>query len=300
MSINIHTKYLKYKKKYLELKKKMNGGGFYDIDTHLDDEVVYELTNGYIINTFMVSSDKNTADRLNLRDTPEIKCIYRTNDQPIVFIPKIKGSGILRKYQEQMDTFNLSTQRGERATQLSRLPNEIKQHILNFNVNVNPVAKKKYIPPIMGEDGFIENDYMYELKYESALPQRISTTKMRALLDSNDIDVAFAYKITEPSIYYIFSDVAFENNKDKFIDLLTHFNYTNLEKIKEIEKNPEIFFNIIKNKLLTDALDKFTLEKQRNVQRTRDQYMEITKASGISAIGTLPPTTYGDDDDYDN
>jgi hypothetical protein len=45
--MSIYEKYLKYKKKYLELKKKMNGGGFNDLDTHLENrEPVYKLING--------------------------------------------------------------------------------------------------------------------------------------------------------------------------------------------------------------------------------------------------------------
>jgi hypothetical protein len=295
MNINIHTKYLKYKKKYLELKKKMNGGGFNDRDDNLENkEPVYELTNGYIINTFTVSTIKEVSLFIDLSENPGMKCIYKTDYSPIVFIPKIEGIGILRSDKDMLQTFLLSTQRREKQQLLLPLPNEMKRQIADFYVN--PIAKKKYVPPFnISEDRtLVKNDYMHRLKYKLELPERISQTKMRTLIDSNYIDVAYAYDVNKPHIYYIFSDEEFRNNKASFINLFKIVKEGEPSTQSEIDAKAKVWFDKVKEDLLKLAFD-FTWEEQQQLK----QKQEYMLRNPMGAIG-VPPPMYGDDDDnYD-
>jgi hypothetical protein len=292
MSINIHTKYLKYKKKYLELKNKMNGGGFNDPDTHLDNgEPVYELTNGYIINTFKVSTDEETALTLNLTDTPAINCIYRTANSNIVFIPKIKGLGLLHRDADRLQTFLLSKQkRGIRYplqfSQQNPLPAEIIGRVRN--ILENPDAKTTYQQPFYNiEMGTVHNNYIYGLEYKSVLPPIISMTKMKSLIDSNDIDVAFNLDINSPHIYYIFSDEEFRNNKTSFINLL-HITEAEAKRL----------FDRVKYHLLNYSFDiRYHTIEAESILSLEDDIRGIP----FEAVGSLYQTPIGDgQDDYDN
>ena len=290
MNINIHTKYLKYKNKYLELKKKMNGGKFDTIDDYLENkEPMYKLENGYIINTFMVNTTKKNSLNIDLTDYPEIKCIYQTDYSDIVFIPKIQGIGILRSDKDMVQSLLLSTHRRE-----PRLPIEMERHIADFLGN--PVAKKTFVPSFYNftEGRFVKNDYMYKLKYKLKLPEIISQTKMKKLVDENYIDVAYAYDPFKPETYYIFSDEEFINNKESFIKLFKINEPSETSEPlepSEIEARTKERFDTIKMELLTMAFD-LTCEKQHEFKKTHEDFLR-------NPFGIIEQPMYGDDNEYD-
>jgi hypothetical protein len=256
MSIDLHTKYLKYKTKYLELKKilelkkPMIGGFNEEINqTQIIQEERFRLNDGYIISPYVVSTVPEPAHN---KTTP-IRCIYTSSEFiNIAFIPKI-GSDL------HSSLALLISSRNKRLF----LPVEI-ENLINTEYIIN------------------RDDSNYRLEYTEIIPDFISFDYMKKLYRDGLVDLASKLVIDNiPSNkYYILSDEAYEESIF-YYEINTENDLSRLRKRYDtIEKMHRSKANILNMMFVDDPnFPKYfdTPEAQRYLQAQKDKMTQEEK-----------------------
>jgi hypothetical protein len=192
MSTDSRTKYLKYKNKYLELKKHLKlktnmTGGFNKEEGQLI-RFGYSLYPGYILNKYTIST-------IPVPGITPLKCIYEFSEgSNIAFIPKITTSGIKQENIKSTLALILANKK-----QTTPLPVEL------LDQQILPV-----LSDTQDEINRNPNKYNYYLETQLELPRRISTNYMKELYIDGLVDLAF--KVEDK--YYVFNEEAFHNNQE--------------------------------------------------------------------------------------